>query len=72
MKVIYERPLLNMVRGLIKLNRDHEPAVSHIELTQAEYTKLCREIRAKNSASSPRDTTLALIVDGVHIRRVST
>jgi len=71
MKVIYKTPLLKQVKRLIEQNVDHDPEVSHIELSQSEYTKLCNDLREKHGSNSPRDTDHHMFIDGVCIRRVS-
>ncbi len=70
MRAIFKTPMLEQVKRLIQQNRDAEPELSHIEMRQSEFTKLCADLRGKYGENNPRDTDAYIIVDGVHIRRV--
>lgn len=68
--MIHMRPILVQVRSLIKRHKDHDPEISHVELNQSEWTKLCAEMRELYNSNEPQDTACTVIVEGVHIRRV--
>ena len=71
MRIVYKMPVLKQVEKLIRANLDHDPEISHVEMSQADFTKLCRELRQKHGSTEPRDTRSTVIILGVHVKRVS-
>ena len=71
MKAVFKMPVLKQVRRLIEQHKDHDPSLSHIELSQAEYTQLCRELQQKHGTNSPNELSSYMHVDGECVRRVS-